>query len=139
MPDTIPKVLLAFDFGLKKIGVAVGQTITQSASPLAVIKAINGNPDWQEIQSLVKVWRAQGFVVGLPYQLDGSEQPVSIATRRFADKLESRFHLPVFLVDERYTTRVARIEYGKESNIVDSYSAKLILESWFRLQQKSTR
>lgn len=130
MPNSKPRTLLAFDFGTKKIGVAVGQVITQSATPLVTLAIKNGQPDWSRIQTLITTWQAEALIVGLPLNLDGSEQPISEAARRFAARLEGRFHLPVHLVDERYTSKVARIETGNQAGLIDSYSAKLILESW---------
>ena len=136
MLKSLPKILLAFDFGMRNIGVAVGQTITHSATPLTILKAQDGIPDWNQIADLITTWHANGLVVGIPYNLDGSEQPVSLAARKFARRLESRFKLPVFLVDERFTTKVAKIEMQDKAQLVDSYAAKLILESWLMQQAK---
>ncbi len=136
------QVLLAFDFGLKKIGVAVGQSITQSATPLKIIKAINGTPNWRQIQNLIQEWGVKAFVVGLPLNLDDSEQYISLAARQFAKELESRFGLTSYLVDERYSSREAKSqlrEHIDSADIsVDSYAAKLILESWLRHPPTST-
>jgi putative holliday junction resolvase len=129
-------VLLAFDFGLRRIGVAVGQTITQSATPLPVLAAQKGRPDWQEISELINLWQPSALLVGLPYQMDGGEQAISFAARQFARELKARFNLPVHLTDERLTTREAKrrlAESGlKPQNYppIDSFAAKLILESW---------
>lgn len=129
-------VLLAFDFGLRRIGVAVGQAITQSATPLAPLLAQKGMPQWEDIAQLILTWRPTALLVGLPYKMDGSEQAVSFAARQFAQQLTQRFHLPVHLVDERLTTREAKrrlTESGikpKDYPSLDSYAAKLILESW---------
>lgn len=128
-------VVLGFDFGLRRIGAAVGQTITCSANPLAPLPAERGKPDWQAVAQLIATWRPQALLVGLPYQLDGSEQAISFAARQFARLLKEQFNLPVFLVDERLTTREAKrrlIESGArlQEVSVDSYAAKLILEQW---------
>lgn len=129
-------VLLGFDFGLSKIGLAVGQSITQSATPLPLLKAHNGIPDWNEIQKLVREWRANAFVVGLPLNKDDSEQKISLAAREFAGQLEKLFSLPTYLVDERYSSREAKSQLREHIDSagvsIDSYAAKLILESWFR-------
>lgn len=129
-------VLLGFDFGLSKIGLAVGQSITQSATPLPLLKARNGVPDWNEIQKWVREWRANAFVVGLPLNKDDSEQKISLAAREFAKQLEKLFSLPTYLVDERYSSREAKSQLREHIDSagisIDSYAAKLILESWFR-------
>ena len=128
-------VLLAFDFGLRKIGVAVGQSVTQSATPLKFLKAEKGIPNWNDIQALIQEWRINAFVVGLPLNLDSSEQHISLAAREFANELEKRFTLPTYLIDERYSSREAKSqlrEHIDSADIsIDSYAAKLILESWF--------
>ncbi len=130
------QVYLAFDFGLRRIGVAVGQAITQSANPLPTLLAQRGRPDWKQIAELIQQWQPKALLVGLPFKMDGSEQGISFAARQFAESLKNRFHLPIYLVDERLTTREAKrrlSESGikpKDLPSLDSYSAKLILESW---------
>lgn len=132
-------VLLGFDFGYKRIGVAVGQTLTASASPLATLSAKQGVPRWESIQILIKKWRPNALIVGLPTCIDDSEQYTTGAARAFAHQLEEKFTLPVYLVDERLTTVEARaylFEQGGyrriKSTEVDSIAACLILEQWFR-------
>lgn len=137
MPKHSAKVVLGFDFGLRKIGVAIGQSITQSANPLTILKARDGIPSWDEIQKIINDWQAEAFVVGLPLHLDNSEQHISLAARKFARRLQGRFALPVYLVDERYSSREAKSQLKATDSLsadtlVDSYAAKLILESWFR-------
>lgn len=135
-----PTVFLGFDFGLSKIGVAVGQLITQSATPLVALKATNGQPNWQHVQNLIDEWHVEACVVGLPYNMDGSVQELLLLSQRFARRLEGRFMLPVYCVDERLTTKDAQqqllMQRGKISKIkrgeIDSYAAKLILETYFR-------
>lgn len=129
-------IILGFDFGLSKIGVAVGQLITNTARPLAILPAKRGIPDWAAIQTLIEEWGVDALVVGLPLNMNGTEQPISTKAREFADHLKKLFSLPVYLVDERLTTIAARDEmhthfkgqarFGK----ADSVSAKLIVESW---------
>ena len=136
--EKTPRVLLGFDFGMRKIGVAVGQIITQSASPLTIIKAKDGIPSWKAIETLIKTWKADALVVGIPYNMDGSEQEIGLAAKKFANRLESHFHLPVFLADERLTTNEAKRSLKAQRthpptrHEIDSVAAKLILESWFR-------
>jgi putative holliday junction resolvase len=128
------KVLLAFDFGMERIGVAVGQTITTSAHPLVTLTAHGGRPDWSAVERLMEAWRPARLVVGLPLNLDGTDQPITVAARRFSRQLEGRFHVPVDLVDERLTTREAWMrveEAGSKRAEIDPVAAQIILEGWF--------
>ncbi len=134
MPKS-PSVLLGFDFGMRKIGVAIGQIISATASPLPILKAQDGIPDWDKIKALITSWQAEAFVVGMPYQLDGSMQDITYCAQKFARRLETKFKLPTFLVDERLTTKAAEYELkqnDKHKTNVDSIAAVLILESWLR-------
>ncbi|WP_395344783.1 Holliday junction resolvase RuvX [Ningiella sp. W23] len=130
---------LAFDFGMKSIGVAVGQSITGTASPLAALRAQDGIPDWDLIEELIKDWQAQTCVVGLPLNMDGSEQDITANAKKFSRRLAHKYKLAVHLHDERLTTVEAKArlfelggfkKLGKEK--VDSVSACLIYESWLR-------
>lgn len=131
--------LLGFDFGKKKIGVAYGQTITNTAKALCNLPATKGVPHWEEVQKLIDTWRPDALIVGLPLNMDGTEQPISEAARQFKESLQSQFQLPTFMQDERLTTVEARalvFEQGgykalQEENI-DAIAAVLILESWMR-------
>ncbi len=129
-------VAIAFDFGMRRIGVAVGQTVTCSATPEAVLTVQEGVPRCETVANLIKKWSANALVVGLPYNMDGTEQAMTIAAKQFSTWLQSHFQLPVYLVDERLTTKAARsqlAEHGKLANAaVDSYAAKLILEDWLK-------
>ncbi|WP_170870451.1 Holliday junction resolvase RuvX [Pantoea sp. 1.19] len=132
------ETLLAFDFGTKSIGVAVGQSLTGSARPLTALKARDGVPDWEKIAALLQEWQPQRLVVGLPLNMDGTEQPLTQRARKFANRLHGRFGLPVELQDERLSTVAARADLfsrggfrALEKGSVDSASAALILESWF--------
>lgn len=125
------KTVLGFDFGMKKMGVAIGQTVTQTATPLIILKAMDGVPDWAEIEKLKNDWVADAFVVGTPYNMDGTEQLMTKAAKRFAAKLKDKFKLPVYLADERLTTKAAQWELKKKEKI-DDYAAKIILETWLK-------
>jgi len=132
------KVLMSFDFGKKRIGVAVGQTVTQTARPLATINAKNGEPEWAAITTLVKKWLPNAMVVGIPLNMDGSEQPLTLFARAFANQLEEHYNLPVYEMDERLTTKDARERLFTEggfkalqSGQVDQVAAQLILQNWF--------
>ena len=82
-PHTPPHTILGFDFGLKRIGVAVGQTVTQSARPLTILNAKQGVPDWLEIKKLILEWGVNALIVGLPLNMDGTEQPITARAREF--------------------------------------------------------
>ncbi len=120
-------VILAFDFGLKHIGVAVGQTVTRTASPLTTLAAKNGKPDWREIQDLVSQWRADQLVVGLPLNMDDSESEMSERARGFAGMLESKTGVEVHLVDERLTSFAAS-QISDDDN--HALAASLIAETY---------
>jgi len=125
--------LLGFDYGPRKIGVAVGQTITGSASPLTTIRSHGERPDWARIEGLIREWQPKAAVVGLPYNMDDSETDLAPRARRFARQIEGRFGLQVHLVDERLTSLEARRQLGREATsleVVDAMAAKLILETW---------
>ena len=129
---------MGFDFGVRKIGVAVGQVETGIANPLATIRAVKQKPGWQAISDLVDRWQPQGCVVGLSLQQDGSENPVSRPMRRFCRQLEGRYQLPVFRIDETLSTVEAKrllfdelgLSASKLWRIQDQLAAQLILQSW---------
>ncbi|KTD05608.1 Holliday junction resolvase RuvX [Fluoribacter gormanii] len=132
-------VFLGFDFGYKRIGVAVGQQLTCSASPLATLNARLGVPDWNAVAKVIAEWSPQGLIVGIPTCIDGSELYTTSAARRFAKELRKRFSLPVHLVDERLSTVEAREQlfaqggYRKiKQSEVDSIAACVILEQWLQ-------
>jgi len=132
------KTVLGFDFGLKKIGVAVGQMVMKTASPLTLLNAQDGAPQWSAIQELIDEWSPQLLIVGYPLHMDGSEQAVTIAAKRFGNRLAGRFQLPVTWVDERLSSYEAELyleDLNKSSESdrlnVDTISAKLIIEQWF--------
>lgn len=129
--------VIAFDFGMKSIGVAIGQSITGTASPLQAIKAQDGIPNWEILQVLISQWQPNALLVGLPLNMDGSEQAITASVRRFVGRLKHKYNLPVFLHDERLSTVDAKAKlfelggYKKLSKEkVDSVSACLIYESW---------
>lgn len=121
------ELLLAFDYGLRHIGVAVGQTVTGTATPLTTVAARDGRPDWPAIDKLVSEWRPTAVIVGLPLNMDDSESPMSERVRRFARQLGQRTRLPVRLVDERLTSYAARSAGPSQSH---AHAAALIAETW---------
>jgi putative Holliday junction resolvase len=137
---TAHQTLLGFDYGRKRIGVAVGLQLTQSATALATVRAREGKPDWQAISELISEWKPDALVVGIPYHMDGTEQDMTRAARRFCRQLEGRYGLPVHQVDERLTSYVAEAtltEIGKPKQGIDPLAARLILQDW--LQTKGTQ
>lgn len=128
--------ILAFDFGTKRIGVAVGQELTGSATPLAPLAANNGIPDWDLLKVLVDQWQPDAFVVGIPLNMDSSNSDMAIRARKFCKRLHGRFHKPSYGMDERLSSFAAKSEIAaapKTTNTsIDSMAAKLILESWFQ-------
>ena len=129
------KIAMAFDFGLKRIGLAVGQTLTKTAQPVHIFKADDGVPNWDTVSKYINQWAPDVLVVGLPLNMDGTESEMSLLAKNFADKLRKRFVLPVKTFDERLSTFDAKgeaaEEYAKPDMYVDAIAAKLILESWF--------
>ena len=127
------KTVVGFDFGTKWIGVAVGQTLTRQANPLAAIR----NNDWKRIESVLHEWRPQVVVVGLPLNMMGAHQAMSARAERFGRQLEGRFGINTVLIDERLTTREAyqiaiENQRRKSKSEIDSIAAALITESWLR-------
>ena len=136
IPHTLtPETLVAFDFGRKRIGVAVGQSVTGTAAPLATLLAQDGQPDWNEVEHIITTWQPAALVVGLPCHLNGTEQDITREAKRFARRLKGRYGLPVHLVDERLTSYEAerRMEEQRRSNTidVDQIAAQIILQNWF--------
>ena len=125
------KTLLCFDYGEKRIGVAVGQTVTSTATALQTVLVINKQPDWEAIKILIDEWKPDKFIVGHPFTLHGTRQKMTDAAERFSRQLKHRFKLPVDLIDERLSSYEAQHELKSTRNL-DPTSAKLILETWFR-------
>jgi putative Holliday junction resolvase len=126
---TEPSRLLCFDYGAKRIGVAVGQSLTGTATPLEIVAARRGRPDWNRIAALIAEWRPDALVVGNPLNMDGTRQEATDAADRFARRLEGRFGLPVYREDERLSTVEAK-NLLRSTRDLDAVSAQLILESW---------
>lgn len=133
--------LLGFDFGPRKIGVAVGQMVTRSASPLVTLRSRDERPDWSRIEALIREWRPSAAVVGLPFNMDDTEVDWSPRVHRFARQLQGRYGIVVHLIDERLTSIEARRQLAARPNrkpptleAVDALAAALILETWLREQ-----
>ena len=129
------ETVLAFDFGLKQIGVAFGQTITNQSTGIKIIKAKNGVPNWNEIKTIVEEWNPNTLVVGLPINMDDSESDMSKLTRTFAKGLKDRIHKSVKLMDERLSSREAKNELKEvfknfDATKADHIAASFILQSY---------
>ncbi|MCP5016805.1 MAG: Holliday junction resolvase RuvX [Ketobacter sp.] len=137
-PESSQVSILAFDYGTQKIGVAIGQSLTGSATPLSEIKARDGQPDWQQVAQLIEEWQPDAFVVGVPINMDGSEFELTQRARKFGQRLHGRFGKPWFEMDERLTSFEAREQRNAQgcgkAGLVDSIAASLILQSWFTEQ-----
>ena len=127
-------VLIGFDYGTHKIGVAVGQTLTATATALETLGLVNQQPNWRRIAQLLEEWHPEALVVGHPYEMTDREANNAPGAKRFARQLHGRFRLPVHMADERLTTREAWAQLGgaasRDPTRVDSLAAKLILETW---------
>lgn len=130
--------VVSFDYGTQSIGVAFGQTLTGNARALLALKARDGVPDWLQIKKILNEWQPDYLVVGLPLNMDGSDQPLTARARKFANRLQGRFGLNVELHDERLSTVEARARLFDQGGFrslakgqVDAHSAVIILESWF--------
>ena len=125
--------LLGFDYGTRKIGVAVGQTLTGTANPLETLLLVSNKPDWERIGKLIEQWQPEALVVGLPLDVDDTETDATAPARRFSRQLEGRFRLKVHLAAERFTSVEARDRRGHKAKRWEDYdamAAKLILETW---------
>jgi putative Holliday junction resolvase len=122
------ELLFGFDFGIKRIGIAMGNTLTGQAQPLAVVKAIDNAARFRQIGDLIAEWRPARLVVGEPRHPDGAEDEMTLRCRRFANQLHGRFNLPVELVDERYSSAVIPARRGE---IIDAQAASIILQQYF--------
>jgi putative holliday junction resolvase len=128
MPTQNPRSFLAFDFGTKRVGVASGNTLTRTATPLRTVAA-EGDARFAAIGSLIAEWQPDALVVGVPFHPDGAAHDNTARAQRFARQLHGRFKLPVHEVDERYTTTEA---HAAGASDVDAASAAIILEQYLR-------
>ena len=140
MPETTQaQTIIAFDFGTQKMGMAVGQALIESATPLALFPMKDGIPQWENLLKIIKQHQPQLFLVGLPLNMDDSESELSTRARKFARRLRHQSNINTLMVDERLTTREARDELdhyqaqGRGKKLAaDSLAAALLIESWYR-------
>ncbi|MEX0951318.1 MAG: Holliday junction resolvase RuvX [Gammaproteobacteria bacterium] len=123
------QTLLGFDVGEKRIGVAVGQTLTATASPLITIAVTNNRPDWAGITQLIEDWQPQALVVGIPLTMTDARQPMTERAEKFMRQLQGRYKLPTYGIDERLSSYEAQTRL-RSSYDVDPAAAQVILETW---------
>jgi len=147
MPDPLAanRPLLAFDFGEARLGVAVGYEKTGMVHPLVTLRVKDDQPDWTQLEKLLDEWNPAALIVGLPLNMDGSDNPMTQKARKFGNRLNGRYNLPVHMVDERLTTRIASealAETGlasrKQKAVIDQLAAQHILQTYLSQQQRST-
>lgn len=133
------RTLLGFDYGIHRIGVAVGQEITHTARGLTTLHSVNGQPDWPAIDILVKQWQPQLLIVGMPHHMDDRPHPLRPVVQSFGDQLRHRYNLPVEWIDEKLSSHEAeqRLAHSAQSKQrkhdkaeIDKLAAELILQSW---------
>lgn len=122
------ETVLGFDFGLKRIGVAMGNTLIRQAQPLTVIAAATNDAKFAAIEALIREWQPAHCVVGLPSHPDGAEHEMTVRCRRFANQLNGRFGVATVLVDERYSSAVISQQRGET---IDAQAAAIILQQYF--------
>lgn len=146
---------MGFDYGTKRIGIAIGQTITATAYPLTTVLVKSQQPDWQHLQALVQEWQPQALIVGIPLHVDGSPNVITLAVQHFTQQLQQRYQLPVYMINETLSSVAAaekistfmqlpttKVPYctltSKHSNKkkktrqgLDAVAAQVILETWF--------
>ena len=132
------QTLLAFDYGLRHIGVAVGQTLISSSNPAGIVRARDGVPDWNAVAKLIKEWQPQLLLVGLPLNMDGTDSPMSLRARKFSRQLQEKHKVAVEMVDERLSSFAAilarkeaqsSIDFGRDT--VDAEAACIILQDYY--------
>ncbi|MQR01336.1 Holliday junction resolvase RuvX [Glaciimonas soli] len=122
------ETILGFDFGLKRVGVAVGNTLLRQAQPLTIISAVSNDAKFAEIALLIKEWQPARCIVGLPLHPDGADHEMSVRCRRFANQLQGRYGVDTVLVDERYSSAVITHQRGE---MIDDQAAAIILQQYF--------
>lgn len=136
-------LMMGFDYGTKQIGIAIGQTLTATASPLATVSVRNHKPDWKHLNELIYKWQPQALIVGLPQHTDGKVSVLTEAVNSFVQELEQRYRLPVHKIDETLSTvEAARMSHNahqkKENKNINAIAAQVILETWIADNCKTT-
>ena len=132
------QVVLGFDFGKQRIGIAVGQQVTGTATALCTAQSRDEKPDWDTISGLINEWQPDTLVVGLPLHADGEESEISLAARKFARQLEGRYRLPVHTMNEYLSSHAARELQQQDKQAgktgIDAIAARIILQNWLETQ-----
>lgn len=143
MPEAF--TVMAFDFGTQKMGIAVGQSLIESATPLALFPMKDGIPNWDKLLKIVTQHQPQIFIVGLPLNMDDSESELSARARKFARRLRHQTNIETWMLDERLTTREARDTLeayqskGHAKRVsADSLAAAILIENWYQNPQGIT-
>ena len=123
--------VMAFDYGTRRIGVAIGNTVTKAGQPLQIVAENGGDARFRLIEALIQEWQPDQLVVGLPCHPDGAPHEMTVKAKRFGNQLYGRFHLPVDWVDERYSSVVLEGNPDMRDNL-DAQSAALILKQYFQ-------
>ena len=129
-------IILGFDFGMKYIGVAVGQGISKTATPIASLRSKDGIPDWDQVAILVKEWKPTQLIVGIPLNMDDTKQNITYCAQKFANRLGDYYKLPVQTVDERLSTweakqRMQSSRDYKDYEKINAMAAAILVEQWF--------
>ena len=130
--------LLAFDYGLRRIGVASGQTLIGTSAPLTTVSARDGKPDWSQIERLFQDWRPDQVIVGLPTHADGRKHPLHEPIHKFVRQLEGRFNVPISLIDEHLSSVEAE-DRGATPGALDAAAACIILDTWLNEFRREKR
>lgn len=128
------EVVIGFDFGEKRLGVAVGNTLTYNANPLKIIDSRTNDSRWKGVKGVIDEWQPTKLIVGRPCHPDGTPHEMTQRAERFARQLQGRFALPVILVDERYSSAVV----DSEAEFIDDEAASIILQAWLNEQKGSS-
>jgi putative Holliday junction resolvase len=141
MNDACIRSVIGFDYGLKRIGLATGQTITGTASPLLTLQSVQNSPDWKGIASQIREWQPDALIVGIPYPLEGGDSELTRAALNFGRELERRFKLPVYTIDESLSSAEAEEQLRQSTKLakhnkheIDKIAAAIIVQSWLNSQ-----
>jgi putative Holliday junction resolvase len=141
MNDASIRCVIGFDFGLQRIGLATGQTITGTASPLVTLQAVDHSPDWEGIAKQIRQWNPDALIVGIPYLLEGGDSDITRAALNFSKALERRFKLPVYTIDESLSSAAAAEQIKQSKKLakhnkheIDKMAAAIIVQSWLNSQ-----
>ncbi|HET8701147.1 MAG TPA: Holliday junction resolvase RuvX [Nitrococcus sp.] len=141
------QIYLGFDYGWRRLGIAVGEGLTGSAHPVTTLTCRQGRPDWKLLAEIIETWQPAALVVGIPRHADGSASKTTLRAAAFAQELEQRWNLPTHRVDERLSSHEARTRLQEAAGrrlrgasgkaLVDRLAAQIILQTWLNEQGQS--